>query len=374
MPLLGQALDQWRAFRNKLLASPEFQRFAVAFPLFRPVSRARSRQLFDLLAGFTYSQVLYATVKLGLIENLKSEPLAIPAIAARIGWNAERLEKLLKASASLRILETTSDGRYTLGIHGAALAGNPWIAKFIEHHHLLYRDLSDPLPLLRGDVKETGLQGFWGYAKNDAPDSVAQSNAAAYTALMAASQEAVAAEILAAYDFGQHSHLIDVGGSNGTFIAAAARKHDQLKLTLFDLPAVAHIAREKLSAAGLSHRVTVAGGSFLTDSLPEGPDVATLIRIAHDHDDPSVLAVMTAIRRILPAHGRLIVAEPLSGMPASAPVADAYFGLYFTAMGQGKTRTVEEIRKLGQAAGFASARAVKTRMPLITSLVQLNVS
>jgi demethylspheroidene O-methyltransferase len=353
VPLLGQALDQWRAFRNKLLASPEFQRFAVAFPLFRPVSRARSRQLFDLLAGFTYSQVLYATVKLGLIENLKIEPLAIPAIAARIGWN---------------------DGRYTLGIHGAALAGNPWIAKFIEHHHLLYRDLSDPLPLLRGDVKETELQGFWGYAKNDAPDSVAQSNAAAYTALMAASQEAVAAEILAAYDFGQHSHLIDVGGSNGTFIAAAARKHDQLKLTLFDLPAVAHIAREKLNAAGLSRRVTVAGGSFLTDSLPEGPDVATLIRIAHDHDDPSVLAVMTAIRRILPAHGRLIVAEPLSGMPAIAPVADAYFGLYFTAMGQGKTRTVEEIRKLGQAAGFASARAVKTRMPLVTGLVQLNVS
>jgi len=62
---------------------------------------------------------------------------------------------------------------------------------------------------------------------------------------MAASQEAVAAEILSAYDFGQHSHLIDVGGSNGTFIAAAARKHDQLKLTLFDLPAVAGIARRQ---------------------------------------------------------------------------------------------------------------------------------
>jgi demethylspheroidene O-methyltransferase len=44
----------------------------------------------------------------------------------------------------------------------------------------------------------------------------------------------------------------------------AARKHDQLKLTLFDLPAVADIAREKLNAAGLSQRVTVASGSFLT--------------------------------------------------------------------------------------------------------------
>ena len=60
MSLLGRASDQWRSFRNGLLASPRFQKFAVDFPLFRPVSRQRSRQLFDLLAGFTYSQVLYA--------------------------------------------------------------------------------------------------------------------------------------------------------------------------------------------------------------------------------------------------------------------------------------------------------------------------
>ena len=212
-----------------------------------------------------------------------------------------RLERLLKASVSLKILEMTSTGDYTLGIHGAALAGNPWIARFITHHHILYEDLADPLPLLSGEKKDSKLKDFWNYSETP--------HAAEYTALMAASQEAVAAEILAAYDFSRHRHLIDVGGSNGTFLAAAAAKHPGLKLSLFDLPAVAEIAR-----ANLGNRVEIHPGSFLTDELPKGPDVATLIRIAHDHDDPSVLKMLGAIRRMLPAGGTLILAEPLSGI------------------------------------------------------------
>ena len=360
MGLAGAAFDRWVAARNRLLAAPAFQKFAVAFPPFRPVSRQRSRQLFDLLAGFTYSQVLYATVKLGLIEMLKDRPLDLAALAARTGWPAERLERLLKAASALKILETTSTGSYTLGIHGAALAGNPWIARFITHHHLLYEDLEDPLAVLSGEKKHNKLKDFWNYAETP--------HAADYTALMAASQEAVAAEILNTYDFSQHRHLIDVGGSNGTFLAAVADKHPSLKLSLFDLPAVAEIARTRLGG-----RAEVHGGSFLTDELPQGPDVATLIRIAHDHDDPSVLRMLSAIRRMLPPGGTLILAEPLSGHPATAPITDAYFGLYFAAMGQGRTRTPAEIEKLSREAGFSSLRMLKTRNPVVTGLLQIKV-
>ncbi|WP_373502635.1 methyltransferase [Aestuariivirga sp.] len=374
MGIAGAAFDHWRALRNRLLSSPQFQKFAVSFPLFRPVSRSRSRQLFDLLAGFAYSQILYATVKLGLIDLLKAEPLTAPAIASRLGWNEDRMERLLKAAASLKLLDVTSTGAFTLGIHGAALAGNPWIEKFITHHHLLYEDLTDPIALLKGDAGGTKLKGYWGYAGSDSKDAVGAANAEVYTALMAASQEAVAAEILAAYDFGQNRHLIDVGGSNGTFLAAAAARYPRLKMTLFDLPAVAELGRVKLADAGLGSQVGIAGGSFLTDELPRGPDVATLIRIAHDHDDDSVLRVMQNIRRMLPPDGRLILAEPLSGVPSIAPVADAYFGLYFAAMGQGRTRTLDEISALARQAGFASARALRTRMPLVTGLIQINAS
>lgn len=373
MGMAGAAADHWRSWRNRLLSSPSFQRFAVSFPLFRSISQSRSRKLFDLLAGFTYSQVLFATVKLGLIELLETSPLAENDISRRIGWPNDRTARLLKAAAALKILERTSTGDYTLGIHGAALAGNPWIAKFITHHHLLYEDLLDPLSLLRGDIANPKLKHYWGYAGQDDRDAVKAANAAGYTALMAASQEAVAVEILHAYDFNRHTHLIDVGGSNGTFVAAAAARHPHLRFTLFDLPAVAEIGRVNLAARGLESRVNVAGGSFLTDELPEGADVATLIRIVHDHEDESVLQVMKSIRRMLPPHGRLILAEPLSGITSIAPVTDAYFGLYFAAMNQGRTRTFKEIETLAKAAGFASARSIRTRMPLVTGLIQIDV-
>lgn len=360
MSLLGRAADQWRSFRNGLLASPRFQKFAVDFPLFRPVSRARSRQLFDLLAGFTYTQVLYCTVKLGLIEMLQGQPLSSHAIAARIGWPVERTERLLKAAISLDILERTSTGEVTLGIHGAALAGNPWIARFITHHSLLYADLTDPIGVLSGTKKQNQLKDFWSYAD--------QRHAADYTALMAASQEAVAAEILASYDFGKHRHLIDIGGSNGTFLKAAAARHPGLKLGLFDLPKVAELAR-----ANLGDRFEIHGGSFLDDELPKGPDVATLIRIAHDHDDGSVATLLAAVARMLPPGGTLILAEPLSGLKATAPVADAYFGLYFAAMGQGRTRNPEEIGRMARAAGFATCEVVPTRNPVVTGMLRMTM-
>lgn len=357
MSLAGRAADQWLAFRNRLLSSPGFQKFAVDFPLLRPISRRRSRQVFDLLAGFTYSQVLYATVKLGLIEMLAT-PLSTTAIAARTGWPANRLETLLKAAVSLDILQRTRSGQVTLGIHGAALAGNPWIARFITHHHLLYTDLSDPLAVLSGTKKDCGLKAFWSYAD--------QSNAPGYTELMAASQQAVAAEVLASYDFGWHRHLIDIGGSNGTFLKAAAARHPELRLSLFDLPAVAEIAR-----ANLGNRYEIHGGSFLDDELPAGPDVATLIRIAHDHDDPALGTLLAAIRRMLPPGGTLILAEPLSGNSDTARVADAYFGLYFAAMGQGRTRSPAEIKTIAQDAGFATVEAIRTRNPVVTGLLRL---
>jgi demethylspheroidene O-methyltransferase len=374
MDVKGLALDQWRRARNRLLASSRFQDFAVSFPLFRWVSRSRSRQLFDLLAGFAYSQVLFAVVKLDLLGMVQAAPLTADDIARRTGWSADRMTRLLKAACSLDLIEAASGGRYTLGIHGAALLGNPWITKFVAHHHLLYEDLADPVALFRGDTPEARLKTFWGYAADRSADGVDHGNAEAYTALMAASQEAVAREILHAYDFSRHRHLIDVGGSNGTFISAAARRHPQLRFTLFDLPAVADIARQRLERDGLSGRVTIAGGSFLSDPLPEGADIATLIRIAHDHDDDSVLAAMAAIRRILPPDGKLIVAEPLSGIPAIAPVTDAYFGAYFAAMGQGRTRTAAEIARLATSAGFGRARIIRTRMPLVTGLIEINAS
>lgn len=363
--------DYWRAFRNKLLASERFQNFATSFPLTRPISRKRSRALFDIVAGFTYSQVLYAVVKLDLITALNGAPKTTESLAAQYNFETDRLLVLLKASESLDILERTKNGAWTLGVHGAALAGNPWIMRFVAHHDLLYRDAGDPLSLLRDSQRDTALKNFWTYANDDGAFGADSGDVAAYTELMAASQKTVAREILASYDFAPHRHVMDVGGSNGTFLSELAAHDRSLALTLFDLPAVAALAVTRIAELGLEERIAIRSGSFLSDPLPQGADLITLVRILHDHDDDSVVAILERVRHAIAPGGVLLVAEPLSGVRSIAPVADAYFGLYFAAMGQGKTRNIAEIAKLARNAGFSKAKALPARMPLITGLIQI---
>ena len=362
--------DQWRHWRNRMIASPRFQAFAADFPLTRPIARARSKALFDLIAGFTFSQTLAACLELGLFERVATAPASLESLAKDVGFEPKNLERLLKAAISLDLLEKTSSGTYDLGIHGAALRGNPYIAGFIRHHALLYKDLLDPVGLVRGR-HETALSRYWAYAGAGEKAPANRAAVGDYTELMAASQQAVAREILALHDFSDARHVIDVGGSNGTFIAAAADRYPTLRFTLFDLPAVTEIASETFEKHGISGRTQITSGSFLKDPLPLGADVATLIRVLHDHDDDSALVILTGIRKALPPQGRLVLAEPLSGAPDTAPIADAYFGLYFAAMGQGKTRTSTEIAHLGRMAGFTRISTPRSRMPLITSVMVL---
>ena len=176
-------------------------------------------------------------------------------------------------------------------------------------------------------------------------------------------------EILAACSLKGHRCLLDVGGGDGTFLVSAARRAPHLQLMLSDLPAVADRARERLSANGLAHRARIVGGSFLHDPLPEGADIASLVRVVHDHDDAAAMTILRAVRRALPPGGCLLLAEPMSGAPGAQAMGDAYFGFYLLALGRGRPRKVDElIRMLGDA-GFVSIRVLPTRMPLQTSVL-----
>ena len=47
-------------WRNRLIASPSFQRWATRFPLTRWLVKKQASDIFDLMAGFVYTQVLLA--------------------------------------------------------------------------------------------------------------------------------------------------------------------------------------------------------------------------------------------------------------------------------------------------------------------------
>ena len=370
-PSRGVALvDRVLAWRDRLLASPRFQRGAARFLPTRFVSRRRARALFDLVAGFTYSQVLLACVRLDLFAFLLERPRSRAELAAHAALADDAIERLLQAAISLRLIERRSGARFGLGALGAPLADNPAIVSMIEHHAALYADLADPVALLRarGD-SSTRLGAVWGYAANADAARLDEGRVADYSALMSASQPLVADQILDAYSLRRHRRLLDVGGGEGRFAIAATRRHPHLEAMVFDLPAVASRARERIAADGMTTRITAIGGDFARDALPTGADVATLVRVIHDHDDARALTILRAVHAALPPGGVLLVAEPMSGTPGAEPMGDAYFGMYLLAMGSGRPRTPHELQSMLAQAGFRRTRLLATSLPLQTRVI-----
>ncbi len=357
-------LDRAWALHDRLLANPRFQRWAAGFPLTRPVAARRSRALFDLCAGFVYSQVLVACVRLDLFNVLAAGPQSVASLVEQLQLAAPATERLLLAAASLRLVCRRGDG-FGLGVLGAAMLGNPAVAAMVQHHVLLYADLQDPVALLRGERAGT-LGGFWPYA---AGEPAAAGEVSGYSALMAESQALVAADVLEAAPLAGVRCLMDVGGGDGTFLVEAARVAPDMRLVLFDLAPVAERAAARFASAGLGGRATTVAGSFRRDALPHGADAISLVRVLHDHDDAVAAALLRAARMALPPGGRIIVAEPMAETPGAESVGHAYFGFYLLAMGSGRPRTAAEITALLRAAGFVRVRERPTRRPMLVRLM-----
>jgi demethylspheroidene O-methyltransferase len=190
-----------------------------------------------------------------------------------------------------------------------------------------------------------------------------------YSALMSASQPLVADEVLDAYDIRRHRCLLDVGGGQGRFLLAAARRAPQLQLMLFDLPGVVPGATRAFAAAGVAARASAWGGDFTRDALPTGADIASLIRVIYDHPDERALLILRAVHAALPPGGTLLLAEPMAAASGARRMGDAYFGFYLLAMHGGRPRSAAQLSGLLQQAGFTQVQELQTPIPLQVSVL-----
>jgi demethylspheroidene O-methyltransferase len=350
---------------NRLAASRPFQRWAARFPLTRRLVRREGEAMFDLVAGFCHSQILQALVAFGIPALLLDRSLTTAGLARRAQVPPARMEVLLRGGAAIGLLSARRDGTWTLTPRGAALATVPGLADMIRHHAILYRDLADPVAFFRGET-DTDLAAFWPYVFGA---GAAQDPATAdrYSRLMADSQTLVAEDTLAALDLRSARHLMDVGGGTGAFLAAVARAAPHLRLTLFDLPAVAPQARARFAADRID--VAIIPGSFRDDPLPQGADAISLVRVLYDHADDTVRALLARAHAALPPGGRLIISEPMTGGARPQRAGDAYFALYCMAMRTGRARSAAEIAALLAASGFAAITTPRPARPFVTSII-----
>lgn len=368
MRVQDSIMDRVLSARDRLVSSLRFQRIVSSVPGLRKIAQNQAKDVFDLLAGFVYSQTLSACVELGLLQTLLAGPRSVEELARETQLPVGAMERLVAAAVALKILSRRSGGRVGLGMRGAAIAGNPGLIGMIEHHRMFYRDLADPVALLQGRNEPTELSRYWGYAASDGRGLDGR-DVAAYSDLMSASQTLVADAVIGAYPFSKHKRMLDAGGGDGTFITRVAAQHPHLEFFHFDLPAVSMRARAKFESAGLGMRAQCVSGSFLDDWLPQGADIVTLVRILHDHSDLNVKKILTRARAALTDAGVLLIAEPLAGTRGAESMGDAYFGFYLMAMGKGRPRTRDELEAMAREAGFSHVSEIACPIPLQTRIL-----
>ena len=352
--------------RRSILLHPHAQKYFQSQFFTRFIVKKQSEQLFDLVAGFVYSQILYSCVTLKIFENLKSKPLKSSELEKKCGLNTESFDCLISAAVSLGLLQRLDEGMIELRTKGFVIAMNPGLCELILHHKILYRDMQNPVGLLADHGKETELSKYWPYAtkKNEGSfgkmESIGQ-----YSDLMSISQPLVTDQIFSAHSFSKYKKVLDLGGGQATFSIKLATAYRHLNITCFDLTAVSELAKKNIKAKGLGNQISFQGGNFFNDALPSGYDLITLIRVLYDHPDEKVSLLLSSIKKCMPPGGALLIAEPMITDPQSEPIrkSDAYFYFYLLAMGKGKPRSLAGITKLLYSAGFSKIRKLSCPLP-----------
>lgn len=368
--MIGFNRSGFSKIRDQFLLNDRLRKFIENSVFFKPFVRAQAEEIFDLVSGFVYSQILFACVSLNLFEKLKSGPINIKELSVSCEIDFPEMLRLVEGASALGLLEKREDESVGLGFKGIVILTKPSISGLVKHHSTFYRDLIDPISILQRKKKITSLGSFWPYAldKKDI-SSISYEAAKNYSDVMSISQPLVSEQIRSSYDFNKHQKILDLGGGQATFLIQLAKDYSKLKMAVFDLPQVSEMAEEKILEAGLQDQIDVYKGSFLNDRIPIGYDLITLIRVLYDHSDDNVSNILHSVKKALPRNGTLLIAEPMSGKPGTEKMSDAYFGMYLLAMGKGVPRSHKKIFHLLRKSGFSYIKSLSVTLPIQTGLI-----
>ncbi|TDD65229.1 methyltransferase [Actinomadura darangshiensis] len=307
--------------------------------------------LMDLAFGYMPAQLIHATAELGLADALAGGPRSSADLAEATGAHAPSLYRLLRGLTGLGVVEQKERDLFALTAEGQRLrTDSP------DSIRSLIRLFCGPdVWRTWGDMTETLRTGeyAWKRATGRTPFESFQSDgelSATFNEAMAEHTRAVAPGIIEAHDFGRYGTVADLGGGDGTLLAAILRATPGLRGVLFDLPAGSAAAPGTL--ADLAGRAEIVRGDFFA-SVPGGADAYVLKSVIHDWHDEKAAAILRNCRAAMRPDARVLLLEqvmPELVTPESAGIVRNDLNMLVSTGGQ--ERTEAEFRALLEGAGF----------------------
>ncbi|MGB3328134.1 MAG: methyltransferase [Thermomicrobiales bacterium] len=307
--------------------------------------------LLHLIGGAQITQGIHVMARLDVAGSLGDGPLDSEAIARRCGADATALQRLLRALASVGLLDMLPGGAFALTPMGRLLQ--------IDHPqsiHAIADGAGDPFTWdAWGDLLGAMTTGECAFERVHAMSSFAymQTRPVLRTRFFD-TMEAICRldldPILDAYDFHRSSVIVDVAGGDGFLLRSILQRYPECRGILYDLP---HIVAEAGGIAGTpqASRCTLVGGDMFT-AVPSGGDTYLLKLILHDWNDADCVRILRNCREGITPDGRLLVID-LVLQPAGIPDLRTWNDLHMLVMCGGQERTEDEFANLFAQAGFA---------------------
>jgi hypothetical protein len=311
--------------------------------------------LHQMMVG-AWTQGVYVVAELGIADLLAAGPLTVEELADRAGVHADSLYRLLRALASMGVFSEDAQSRFSLTPAAEVLRSDS-PAMFRAFAIMAGSETYQAWGKLLYSVK-TGKQGFQHAYGAPFFEYMTQrpDRHAIYDAAMCAVHGPETQPVLDAFDFSVFQTVADVGGGNGSTLAAILKRHPQLKGILFDLPAVAERSRTWLARAGLSDRCQIVGGDFFK-CVPSA-DVYVLRHVIHDWEDDDAQTILRRCCEAMGPGGRIVLIETVLP-PANQPSFGKWLDLMMLLVG-GRERTEEQYRTLFARANLRLSRVVPT--------------
>lgn len=312
-------------------------------------------QVMELVFGRWRSQTLYTGVELGVFEVVGDHPKHAVEIADQLDIDREKGYRLLRALASMGLLEEQTDRRFSLTPTGEVLQENHpeslrGVALLEEGptHYAIWKHLPDI-------VREGGPNGFqreFGHSVFEHMEEN-QEYAARFNESMSSlsRMESVwVSNLLSGIDVSQFGHICDVGGGHGHLLCTLLRETQSVQGTVLEQPAVVHDEDQHWhESMGLSDRVEFEIGDFF-EAVPTA-DAYLMKHILHDWNDQECIDILSTIREAAPDDARLFNCELVVPGPDEPHLAKL-FDVHMMVSATGRERAVDEYADLFEAAGF----------------------
>jgi len=308
-------------------------------------------EVLNMVRTFQPACVLTTAAELDIFTVLCKRPTTAKSLAVKIGCDPRATTVLLDALTALGFLDKQKN-KYRVPkelVDMLAKSGPENILPGIRH---LGNTLRRWIQLAQ--VTKTGKP-----VERVPSIRGASADLAAFIGAMHNFSDPIAAQIVDQLRPLTFNHLLDIGGASGTWTIAFLRAAPEARATLFDLPEVIPLARQRIADAELGDRVTFVAGDYYEDELPSGADFAWLSSVAHQNSRKQNRKLFAKIHTALQKSGILVIRDVVMDESRTYPEAGAMFAVnMLIATEAGGTYTFDEFREDLSKASFRNVTLI----------------